>query len=273
MKKLLLAAGAFVILSAFLVGGQTDDQGVLSAKGAFGKGEELTYRVKFGFFTVGKAITRIDKRIYQINSQPCFRVEGIGQTADWVSIIKPVKDVFGAYIDTTALQTQVAYRKLQEGDYRLDELTTFNHDERTVEVKVMNRQTGIYENPKQYPIPDNAKDIIGGFMLLRQIDFTKVHKNDTITIAGFFEDQSYFLKVMYKGKDVISTKPGRIPCHKLVPVMPDNKLFDGENSITVWISDDKNKIPVKMQAKMFVGHTGMELEEFRGLRHQLKVQM
>jgi hypothetical protein len=55
------------------------------------------------------------------------------------------------------------------------------------------------------------------------------------------------------------------------PIMPDNKLFDGENSITCWISDDGNKIPVKIQAKMFIGHTGLELISFRGLRNQIKI--
>lgn len=237
----------------------------------FGKGEQLIYRVKFGWFTVGTATTQIDQSLHNVNEQPCYKVEGIGQTADWVSIIKPVKDVFGAYLDTTTLSTQLSYRRLQEGDYRYDELAAFNHKTHKVEVKVKNKETGVYEQPKQYSIPENAKDIIGGFMLLRQINFRKIQRNDTLTISGFFEDKSYYLKVMYKGKDIVNTKLGRIPCHKLVPVMPDNKLFDGENSITVWISDDANKIPVKMQAKMFVGHTGMELEEFRGLRNQLRV--
>lgn len=53
--------------------------------------------------------------------------------------------------------------------------------------------------------------------------------------------------------------------------MPDNKLFDGENSVTCWISDDGNRIPVKIQAKMFIGSTGIELTGIRGLRNQLRV--
>jgi hypothetical protein len=53
--------------------------------------------------------------------------------------------------------------------------------------------------------------------------------------------------------------------------MPDNKIFDGENSITCWMSDDGNQIPVKVQAKMFIGSTGVELISFKGLRNQLKV--
>jgi hypothetical protein len=270
MKWLLWLIGIGVCVAAF-VGAMPIPQGKPALP--FGRGEQLTYRAKFGWFTVGSATTTIDKSLYRINQQPCYRVEGAGETASWVSVVAPVKDTFGAYIDTTRFSTQVAYRKLEEGDYRFDEVATFDHQRKKVDVKVRDKETGQYGEPKQFDIPENAKDIIGGFMALRQLDFSKLRKNDTITLAGFFEDKSYFLKIMYKGHDVVQTKVGRIACYKLVPVMPDNKLFDGENSITVWISQDGNQIPVKMQAKMFVGHTGLELEGFRGLRHQLKIQM
>jgi hypothetical protein len=108
-------------------------------------------------------------------------------------------------------------------------------------------------------------------MYLRFFDFDNIKKGDTLSIKGFFEDQSYTLKILYQGTEVVKTKIGKIPCHILVPIMPDNQLFDGENSITVWISDDKNKIPVKMSAKMFIGHTGIELTGFRGLRNSIRI--
>jgi hypothetical protein len=239
---------------------------------SFSTGEELTYRVNFGFFTVGKAVTKIDRRVYSINSKPCFKIDAYGETSDWISWVARVKDTWGAYLDTTSLSTQVSYRKIREGNYKKDELSNFNHRSKKVEVKVMNQETGVYESPVQYDIPTNARDLVGGFMLLRQVDFNKVKVGDTLTVSGFFEDTSYNMRIVYKGKDAVHTKVGKIPCHKLIPIMPDNKLFDGENSITCWISDDDNKIPVKIQAKMFIGHTGLELEEFRGLRNQLKIQ-
>ncbi len=238
---------------------------------SFGKGEQLEYKVSFGFFTVGKAVTRIDPKVFTINSQPCYKIDAVGETSDWISWVTNVDDTWGAYIDTATLSTQVSYRKIREGRYRMDELSNFNHDSRKVVVKRMNKETGIYEEQAQYDIPKNAKDLVGGFMLLRQIDFAKLNKGDTVTISGFFEDTSYYLKIMYKGKETIHTKVGKIPCNIMVPIMPDNKLFDGENSITVWISDDGNKIPVKIQAKMFIGHTGLELVSFRGLRNQIKI--
>ena len=271
MKRLVWGIVLVGSLSAFVAENQRKAT-PLTKNTSFGKGEQLEYRVSFLGLNVGRAITKIDQKVYNINARPCFKIDAYGETSDWISWVTRVKDVWGAYIDTTSLSTQVSYRKIREGKYKKDELTTFHHDTQKAEVKVMNQQSGVYENPQFYDIPKNAKDLVGGFMLLRVIDFSKVTKGDTLTISGFFEDTSYNLNVMYKGKETIKTSMGKIPCHKLVPIMPDNKLFDGENSITCWISDDGNKIPVKISASMFIGSTGVELMSFRGLRNQLRIQ-
>ncbi|HRG80458.1 MAG TPA: DUF3108 domain-containing protein, partial [Cyclobacteriaceae bacterium] len=116
-----------------------------------------------------------------------------------------------------------------------------------------------------------VRDMVAGFLYLWVIDLAKHKVGDTLAVSGFFEDTPYNMKIMYQGRENVSTKIGKVPCHKLVPVMPDNKLFDGENSITCWISADDNRIPIKIQAKMFIGSTGIELVGFKGLRNQLKI--
>lgn len=269
MKYVFAGIVLVIALSSFIISQHKSIP--ITKNTSFGKGEQLSYRVTFGFFTVGSAITKIDERIYTINNKPCYKIDAWGETSDWISWVTRVKDNWGAYLDTTHLNSQVAYRKIREGRYKKDEITSYNHADLKAEVKVLNHETGVYENSQSYEIPKNAKDLVSGFMLLRVIDFSKVKVGDTLMMSGFFQDTSYRLGVMYKGKEAVSTKIGKIPCYKLVPIMPVNKLFDGENSITVWISEDGNKIPVKIQAKMFIGHTGIELSEFRGLRNQIKI--
>ncbi|MBL7862604.1 MAG: DUF3108 domain-containing protein [Cyclobacteriaceae bacterium] len=269
MKFLMKSFFLLIVLCSF-TGGKRKDFVPLKNT-SFGRGEVLNYRVNFGFFTVGQASTVIENRIFNMNSRPCYKVDAYGETSGFVSWITKVKDQWGAYIDTAALVTHVSYRKIREGNYRKDEVISFDHDKKQAEVKVMNKETGVYENPQYYETPENVRDLVAGFLYLRVIDFNKYDKGDTLTISGFFEDTSYNLRIMYYGKEKVSTKVGKILSHKLVPVMPDNKLFDGENSITCWISDDLNRIPVKIQAKMFIGSTGIELQSFKGLRNQLKI--
>lgn len=269
MNRLVIGIVLFLGLTAFGVHSQLDLPEISNT--SFGTGEEINYRVNFGIFTVGSATTKVDKRIFDINSRPSYKVDAFGATSGMVSWITKVDDQWGAYIDTAALVTHVSYRKIKEGRYRKDELTTFDHENHKAEVKVRNKETGVYDDAKVYDTPSNVRDLVGGFLYLRVIEFKKLQKGDTITISGFFEDTSYNLKIIYDGKEVIETRVGKIKCLKLVPIMPDNKLFDGENSITCWISDDLNKIPVKIQAKMFIGSTGIEMVSFRGLRNSLKI--
>jgi len=268
MKRWIFSVIIVGLLAAFSIERQTSFPVVKNT--SFKGGEQLEYKVSVWGIGVAQAITRVDAKSYNINSRPCYKIDAYGKTTG-ISWIYRVDDNWGAYIDTSAMVTHVAYRKIRENDYRKDEQVTFDHQEKKARVKIMNQEKGIYEKVDDYNIPENATDLVGGFIQLRFLDFKKIQKGDTVSISGFFEDQSYVLKIIYKGKQTVSTKLGKIPCHVLVPIMPDNKLFNGENSISVWVSDDGNKIPVKIQAKMFVGHTGLELVSFRGLRNQLKV--
>ena len=267
----LLVNGLLIVMMLASFSGEKRKDFIPIKNTSFGTGEVLDYRVNFGFFTVGKASTIVEKKIFSINSRPSYKVDAYGETLGFVSWITKVKDQWGAYVDTAALVTHVSYRKIKEGNYRKDEMITYDHDKLRAEVKVMDQKTGIYGDPKFYPTPTNVRDMVGGFLYLRVIDYSKYKKGDTLSISGFFEDTPYNLKIIYFGKENVETKIGVIRCHKLIPVMPDNKIFDGENSITCWISDDLNKIPVRIQAKMFIGSTGVELVSFSGLRNQLRV--
>lgn len=269
MKK--LGPGLFLIV--LLAGFSGEKQKVYTAikNTSFGTGEIIEYRVNFGIFTVGHASTHVDKKIFTINSRPCYKIDGYGSTSGLIAWLSKVDDQWGAYVDTAALITHVSYRKIKEGRFRKDELVNFDHEQKKAEVKLKNKKTGVYDDIKYYPVEENVRDIVAGFTYLRVIDLSRTRKGDTLTISGFFEDASYKLKIIYDGKEKISSEVGKIFCHRLIPIVPDNKLFEGNNSITVWLSADENQIPVKIQARMFIGSTGLELEEFRGLRNQLRI--
>jgi hypothetical protein len=53
--------------------------------------------------------------------------------------------------------------------------------------------------------------------------------------------------------------------------MPENSLFKGKDSITAWFSDDKNRIPIKVSADMFIGSAGVELTSYKGLKNPLNL--
>jgi hypothetical protein len=234
-------------------------------------GERLDYSMYLGWFTVGKGTTMTDKNFFTRNNRVCYKVDAFMETLGIATWVSKVNDNWGAYVDTSNLVTHESYRKLQERDYRLNELITYDPEKDEASVTVADKVTGKFGKAKTYSTPDNVRDIVAGFMYLRIIDFSKYKIKDTLTVSGFFEDKAYHFKIIYYGKETIETTIGKIPCYKLIPIMPDNQLFRGENSITAWISADGNQIPVKVDAKMFIGHAGTELVSFSGLKNQLKI--
>jgi hypothetical protein len=260
----------FLISAFFLAFGQVADTTSVRGK-AISTGESLNYRMYLGIFTVGKGVTTVDKNLYVRNNRGCFKVDAFMETLGIATWISKVNDNWGAFVDTSELITHESYRKLHEGDYQLHEVITYDPDKDLASVKVADKKTGKFGDPKTYSTPDKVRDIVAGFMYLRVINFSKYKIKDTLTVSGFFEDKAYHFKIIYYGTETVETDVGKIPCYKLIPIMPDNQLFRGENSVTAWLSADGNQIPVKVDAKMFIGHAGTELVGFRGLHNQLRI--
>lgn len=260
----------FLIITGFI---QDDGPEVYSPvrNESFSRGEVLEFKMTYGFFTVGKGSAKVHPNYFKFNNRDCFKVDVYAKTVGFIDWVADVDDYWGAYIDTLALVPHQFYRKIREGSYRKDEWTYFDHVNKKIQVKTLDKKTGKLKEPKYYEAPkqQQVRDMIAGFLYLRTLDFSTIKKGDTLNITGFFEDEFYSLNVVYHGKDVVKTKAGKFRAIKLVPVMPDNKLFDGENSITAWFSDDKNRIPVKIDAQMFIGSAGVELTSYSGLRNPI----
>lgn len=238
---------------------------------SFKRGEFIKYKLTYGFFNVGRGHAVISDKYYNLNGRTCFKLDAYGTTAGMLSWVTHVDDHWGAYIDTVSILPEVSYRIIREGNYKLDEYTYFDHANKKVAVKVIDKNTGKFKDPKEYETNLHTRDMVAGFLYMRTLDFSKMQKGDTVIIKGFFEDTFYKQAIVYYGKDVVKMKFGKVRALKFKPVMPDNKLFDGENSITAWFSDDRNRIPLKIDAEMFIGSAGVELTDYGKLKHPLNL--
>ena len=232
-------------------------------------GETFEYKVTFGFFTVGKAQIQTSQKIYRVNGRPCYKIEVRGKTSGAVNWVAAVDDTWGAYVDTLAFLPYLAYRNIKENNYRKNELTKFDQRNKMVELKVLNQKTGSFKEPTIFQAMEPVRDVVAGYTYLRTLNYENKVEGDTISLYGVLEDEFYHLKVLFAGREVLSTKLGKISAYKLVPVMPTNQLFSGENAITIWLSADENKIPLKVEANMVIGKAGCEIIEVQHLKSQL----
>jgi hypothetical protein len=223
-------------------------------------GETATYKASWGFFTIGSAVTKIDRTLFNVDSSVCFRIDISGQTNGLAKLFY-VHDSWTSYIDTASITTHKSSRSIREGHYELDEVIHFDHTNKKAEVKVYDKKSKAYILKKLYDTPENIRDVVAGFMVFRLVDLSKYRKGETFTINGFYEDEGYKINVIYLGEETIKTNQGKVNCYKLKPLAPKNHVFNGQDAVNVWLSADKSKSIIRIRARMFVGNIQIDLQK------------
>ena len=226
-------------------------------------GEKMIYRVHYGIFNAAEGIMEIDRDIHIQNGRPCYKVDVVGNTVGLFDMILRIRDVWGSYIDTSAIIPHRSYRYIEEGRYRKYEIVDFNHFEENVEVTNLDKQTRKPKKKEKFDIPKYTQDVVSGYYYFRTFDYDTIDKNSIIEVDGFLEDSLYHLKVKFLGREKIKTKIGEFDALVIEPIMPKNKLFRGENAIKGWLSDDELKIPLKVKAEMFVGAVEVDITGYK----------
>lgn len=233
---------------------------------AFDSGEELVFKVSYGFLDAAEAKMKVSPQVTSVNNRPTYKIDVFGETLGVFKLFR-VNNNWGTYLDTTKIIPYQSYRHIEEGKYRKHEQVIFDHEKKNAHVKLYDRENKELVDTKDYKVPANVQDIVSGFYQLRTMDLKRLKKGDSVTLTGFFDKEVYNLKLEYKGKETVSTKLGTFSSFVFSPIIPKNKLFRGEQPVTIWVTDDKNKIPVKIKAKLAVGALDMEIMEARGLRN------
>jgi hypothetical protein len=89
----------------------------------------------------------------------------------------------------------------------------------------------------------------------------------------FYDSKNKELSLKYLGKEVINTKYGKVECLKLMPATNRSRIFKGEGSITIWLTNDKNRLPIRVQADLLVGSIKADLEKFSGIANPIEIQI
>lgn len=244
---------------------------VAQHQSAFQGGEWFKFRVSYsGWLKAGEATLDIKKKKFK--GKPVYHVVGKGVTTGAIKWFFKVKDRFESYFDT---QTGLPYkfiRKTNEGGHTKDVEIYFNHVTNTAEVNNKKHKT-----VKSYDIEKGVQDMISAYYYLRNNYKTdEIKKGDVVTLNMFFDETNYPFKLRFLGRETIKTRVNgnrvKVRTLKFRPYVMAGRVFKEEESLTLWVSADKNKIPLKVKADLAVGSLRADLEYYKGLKHSFEVQ-
>ena len=243
----------------------------LTKETPFQPGEFLEMKASIGFIKAAEVSFNVSNVIYSVNERPTWKIDINAKTSGMFDLFSPVRDNWGTYYDTASLIPQRFYRYIREGRFRKNEILFFDHDKDSVLVTKLHKETRKLEKREEYAIPHRVQDMVTGYYYLRSIDFNKLKIGEIITISTFFDEKEQPFRVKFTGREVIKTKFGKVKSIVLVPIIEKDSLFEEDNTLKVWLSDDLNKILLKFQAKIYVGYLKVELKKAENLKHPMAI--
>ena len=219
----------------------------------FKKGEKLEYKIHYGPISAG--VANFEVKTFQDQ----FKFIATGKSTRVFSLFFKVKDRYESIVVKNSLHPNQFYRHFKEGGYEKIENVFFNYKLKQAE---STRDT--------IPLPENTQDLLSIFYYLRAQDFDTLKVTDSIAVQVYMDDNFINSQLYYLGNDTIKTKFGWVAATKWAPELETGRVFEEDNGMNLWITDDKNEIPLKIQAKILVGSIEMDLIKYSGLKVPLK---
>jgi hypothetical protein len=227
---------------------------------AFSSGEVINYTIFYNvigiFVNAGSASFTVNTTTY--NQKPAYHVVGLGTSNSSYDWIFKVRDVYESYFDTATLQPYKFSRKVSEGDFKMQETVDFNQKANTA-----TSDKGVVK------VPNCIQDVLSAIYYARNIDFNKYNVNDKIPLTMYLDNQVYDLYIRYLGKEKIKTKYGKFRAIKFSPLLIKGTIFEGGEKMAVWVSDDANHIPLRIESPIVVGSVKVDMMGYKNLRYPL----
>lgn len=263
---LFLALGLFAFGDPYKHVGNVENLGNYHKRVAdkpFQVGEKLDFRLHYGFLNAGVASLEVLDHNRKINEREILHLKGIGKSIGYFDWFFKVRDYYDSYVDAETINPYLFLRDVNEGGFKIDRNYKFYHEQKMVDDG---------KRKKKVAVPENVQDILSAFYYARTMDFSQIKVNDIVELYAYLDYEVWPLKVRYKGLETVKVDAGTFECMRFVPIVQQGRIFKDEEDMNVYISNDKNKIPILAKADVLVGSLKMELTEWKGLAHPLAIK-
>ena len=238
------------------------------SESSFQSGEWLKFKLNYsGWVKAGNATLEVKEATFK-NRAVCY-VVGKGWTTGPIKWFFKVNDRYESYFDKATVRPYKFIRNINEGGHVKNRVIEFDYEQNLAFVNDLRHKT-----KKTVSITSDIQDMVSAYYYLRDhYDTETIKVGHTVKLNMFFDNEIFGFKLKFLGRETINTKFGNINCLKFRPYVMAGRVFHEEESVTLWVSADNNKIPIKIKADLRVGSLRSDLVAFKGLKYPFEIQL
>jgi hypothetical protein len=220
-----------------------------AAPAVYGPGERMVFNIGYGPINAGEGILEVlGLTVYK--GRTCYHIESRANSNRFFSSVYKVRDRITSFIDVETLYSHYFNKRLREGDYKKTVEIDFDHLE----------EKARYADGQTFDISCGVQDVLSAFFYVRNLD---LEVGQVYSVPAHSSRRTYDLKVIIHGTEWVEVPAGSWNCFVVEPVIEGEGLFKHEGKLTLYITDDAQRIPVLIKTKVPVGSIDVELKEYQ----------
>jgi hypothetical protein len=263
---LFIVLGAFSPKTDLFLNETTGEDACSMSNNTFQNGEEITYKIFYNWNFVWLSAGEVTFKIWDEGAQ--YHYQAIGKTYDSYEWFFTVNDQYDSWVDKTTLLPNYSERSVEEGKYHIFEKIAFNQaDHKTTVIRADKR--GAKETQTEHDVKSCVHDVLSSMFTLRNVDFENQSAGFAMPFSVFMDKEEFSLKMRYRGKDDNKKvhNMGRYRTMKFQPDVIKGNVFSDNAKMSVWVSDDQNRIPILIESPVSVGSIKVVLKSYKGLKY------
>ncbi len=265
----------YIFLSAMVLALLADAQCVTAqplASGAFAPGESLTYTISFrSKVLIGANIGEVTSKVTteSVDGTAAWRISARATTNNMARVIFKLDDRLNTWLATSnGLPVQYS-QYINEGNWRT--ASSYHYDWKNNTALARYSAMDSPWKDTELKIDTSIRDYLAHFYTLRNSNIVgSMRKGESKRIGIILNDQIQYISYTYLGpeeKDI--TGIGKVRTIKLecqIALPNGEKLAEG-NIFHLWISNDRNYIPLYIETPTRYGIAKARLSSYSGLKY------
>ncbi|SDD92181.1 DUF3108 domain-containing protein [Niabella drilacis] len=192
------------------------------------------------------------------NGRSVYHITGTGRTLSSYEWAYKANDTYETFIDVETFQPLQFVRNINEGGYKKYQKVSFDKTANTA-----------ITNEGVFPVPPCVHDVVSSVFYARNVDYNSLKPGDKVPFSVFLDNEVFNMYIRYMGKETINTKYGKFKTIRIQPLTIKGTIFEGGEKMVVWVTDDANRVPVRVESPIIVGKVRIDMTSFQGLKNPM----
>ncbi|MCD4737300.1 MAG: DUF3108 domain-containing protein [Bacteroidales bacterium] len=228
----------------------------------FGPEEHLTMKVAYnwGLIWINAGTVSFTVDTIVDDGQVYFELFSEGRSSPAYNWILRVQDNFYAKVKVEDFTPVFFKDEILEGNKTGFSEIQFENNNDIITVKSGNPPVELRYDTLRYN--RDVYDVLSAVYFLRTLPFEEMIPGDFSPISLITEGEIREIAIEYTGREsVVIRKNKEYNCYKFSTAMFGGTIFREGKEVNVWVTDDKHRIPIQIEATILVGSVKVYLVE------------